>query len=195
MGRHACGRSSYRKSKTHVITVNMLYKQSRWCALSLFCPVSAAVFQPLLGSSQWHYPAEIILCPFSELVPWHWAMGKCIRIDYLSCRQVWLCRRLSYWFSRCSNNAALLYWAYSNITAPSWDVVTLVNVVYHSASSWISPETPFAPLVKTFWRMPINSVRVSGSKIWSGIWQFGQRLICRDCTVDNWGVAHLTGRV
>lgn len=60
--------------------------------------------------SQLQCPAQIILCPFSELTPWHWAMGKCIRIDYLSCRQIWWCGRLShqlpgwYWIPWSINN-------------------------------------------------------------------------------------------
>lgn len=126
--------------KPHMITIIMSYKQTSRCALSPFCLASSGATQLSLRSSQWHYPAEIILCPFSELVPWHWAMGKCIRIDYLSCRQVWLCRRLSYWllggywFPRSINNILCCYIKRTvKIRAPSWDVVTLVFVLHHSA--------------------------------------------------------------
>lgn len=100
--------------KPHMITIIMSYKQSSQCALFPFCLASTGALQLSLRSSQWHYPAEIILCPFSELF-WHWAMGKSIRIDYLSCRQVWLCRRLSYWllgwywFPRSINNILCCY--------------------------------------------------------------------------------------
>lgn len=61
------------------------------------------------------------LCPLSELVPWHRAMGKCARIDNLSSRQVWLCRRSShwlpgrFWFPWSNNNNN------NKIRAQSWD--------------------------------------------------------------------------
>ena len=47
--------------------------------------------QRSLMSSQWRIQAELILYPFPELIPWQQATGKCIKIDYLSCRQVWWC--------------------------------------------------------------------------------------------------------
>lgn len=90
-------------SHTHTHTEQCVPASARCPALEQW-PVQKLLRGRRLSrrSSKCHWPVEIILCPFPEPVPWHWAMGNGTKIDYLSCRQVLWCRRLSSWLSRWS---------------------------------------------------------------------------------------------
>ncbi len=150
-----------------------------------------------LRSWQWHYPIEIILCPSPELISWHWAMGKCTRIDY----QVWGCGRLSCWlpgwyvFPKVLQQHTLC--CYIERTVRKSNKLGSCREHHECCIIQFHYETAVTPSIYPSWRLLINPVQLGdrANLKRSVEQQLGWELICGESAVDIWAAIRLTGQV